>query len=383
MPANPAPVRLLAVIEANSITGPAKNLLEYWRHSQALGVEVQIATFVRGNPENAFVRRVRELGIPLHLIHEAGAWDRAAIRALRHVTDRVAPTVLQTHAVKSHFLARLAGLPQRYPWVAFHHGYTWTAWKTRAYNELDRWSLRRADAVLTVSGPFREELARKGVRRDRIHVIHNAIAPDWGAVGRMPEAAAAMRQSLGIPADRRALLIVGRLSLEKDHLALLRAVAALEQRQTVQLVIVGDGPERGAIEQLAGELGIRDQVLLAGQQASAEPFYGIADIAVLSSRTEGSPNALLEAMAAGVPVVATRVGGIPEIVTNGETALLVEPGDVPAMTVALDRILGDSGLGERLAASAREAVAVRHNPLARAERLTAIYRRLADKAGIF
>jgi glycosyltransferase involved in cell wall biosynthesis len=120
-------------------------------------------------------------------------------------------------------------------------------------------------------------------------------------------------------------------------------------------------------------------VTLAGQVPSAEPFYGIADICVLSSLSEGSPNALLEAMAAGAPVVATAVGGIPEMVTHGESALLVEPGDCEAMTNAIAALLNDGDLARRLAARAREIVLERHAPEARARRLVEIYRRLAGE----
>lgn len=371
------PLRLLAVIEATSITGPAKNLLQFAQLSASVGVETSIATFVRGSNENTFTRQVEELGIPLHRIHEQRAFDRSVIPRLREVTQKVQPDVIQTHAVKSHFLARLAGVPSRFPWVAFHHGYTWTSWKTRAYNEFDRWSLRAAHQVFTVSRPFREELARKGVPTERIEIIHNAISPKWGQAGRHPEVAADFRMKWGIPDSCRVILIVGRLSLEKDHLALLRAVAALPMRDHLRLVIVGDGPERAAIETLAKSLGMEHVVLLVGQQPSAEPFYGIADFAVLSSRTEGSPNALLEAMAAGVPVVATRVGGIPEIVDDGVSALLVPPGDPTALSAALQKLLADPALVRRLRANALDAIALAYNPERRAARLASIYRQVA------
>ena len=118
------------------------------------------------------------------------------------------------------------------------------------------------------------------------------------------------------------ILIVGRLSREKDHLSLLRALSQLavvrggEGAAIAHLLIVGEGPERARIEAAIRHLGLSEMVTLTGQVPSAEPYYGIADLAVLSSLSEGSPNALLEAMAARVPVVATAVGGIPEIVCD-------------------------------------------------------------------
>jgi len=371
-------LRLLAIIEAYSITGPAKNLLEFASLARTAGVETTIATFARGSSKNQFIDTARERGLPIEVIHESGLYDRSVIRTLAQLAGRLRPDILQTHAVKSHFLARCASLPGKAPWVAFHHGYTWPALRARLYNQLDRWSLRAAHKVLTVSLPFREELIARGVNRERIEVVHNAIPADWGRRFRDPEPSRALRARLGIGADRNVILMVGRLSREKDHLTLLEAVARLPSELRPHLVIVGEGPERPRIEERIRGLNLKNSVTLTGQQESAEPYYGIAQTAVLSSLTEGSPNALLEAMAAGVPVVATRVGGIPEIVSHGETALLVEPGDISGMTGSIARLLQDAGLAQQMAARSRERIAAHHTPEARVRRLLDIYTRLHE-----
>ncbi len=373
-------LRLLAIIEATSITGPAKNLIEFARMAKKDGIDTVVATFVRGGSSSVFVDRLRAEGIPLKQIPESRAFDWSVVQSMREMAEAVAPDVIQTHAVKSHFLARIAGLPRIAPWVAFHHGYTFTSWKTRLYNELDRWSLPAASQVLTVSGPFREELVAKGVDRSRIEVIHNAIRSDWGSEARGAESARAVRKKWGIPEGRPVALIVGRLSQEKDHLCLLKAVHSVLKQREIHLLVVGDGPERSSIESAIKELGLGGYVTLTGQQPSAEPFYGIAAIAVLASRSEGSPNALLEAMAASVPAVATHVGGIPEIVSDGESALLVPPGDSGALTSAMLRILVEEPrLGEALAGKARALVLERHTPQERVNTLTSIYRLVASR----
>ncbi len=371
-------LRLLAIIEATSITGPAKNLLEFARLGRDAGVETSIATFARGETDNLFIRTVREAGIALEVIPESGPFDRSAMRALAATADRLHPDIIQTHAVKSHFLARLSGLPRRGPWVAFHHGYTWPTRRAQAYNQLDRWSLRAAQRVLTVSAPFRDELVSHGVRRDRIEIVHNAIRSDWGSRGSTPAETAALRGSLGIPEGRKVVLIVGRLSKEKDHITLIRALARLQSRIDPHLLIVGEGPNRAAIEQEIARLGLTEHVTLTGHQPSAEPYYGVADLAVLSSLSEGSPNALLEAMAAGVPAVATAVGGIPEIVQDGESALLVQPSDLEDMSSAMARLLIDEpDLASALVEHSRILVRERHTPEGRVRTLSGIYRSVA------
>jgi glycosyltransferase involved in cell wall biosynthesis len=371
------PLRLLAIIEAYSITGPAKNLLEFVQLARAEGVETTIATFTRDAKENLFVQTAREAGIPVETIREKGPFDPAVIRTLQNIGNRLRPDIIQTHAVKSHFLARRAHLPQLAPWVAFHHGYTWPTLRARAYNQLDRWSLRAAPRVVTVSRPFREELARHGVPVERIEIVHNAIPPDWGARARQTEEAASLRLSLGIPADRKVILIVGRLSREKDHLTLLESIAGMPSSIAAHLLIVGDGPERARIEERIASLGLGAQVTFTGHQSSAEPYYGVADLAALSSHSEGSPNALLLAMAAGIPVVATAVGGIPEIVTHGESALLVTPGDAEGMRESMVRLLVKEPLLARaLVERSRMLIRERHAPEARMLKLLGLYRNL-------
>jgi glycosyltransferase involved in cell wall biosynthesis len=371
------PLRLLAIVEAYSITGPAKNLLEFARLGENAGIITTIATFTRGSGSNLFIDTARANGIAVEVIPERGPGDPATLLALRQAVERTAPGIIQTHAVKSHFLLRQTGLFKTVPWVAFHHGYTWPNLKARFYNQFDRWSLRAASRVLTVSGPFRDQLAGLGVKRDRIEVIHNAIPLDWGAKGREPGQAAATRASLGIPAERKVILIVGRLSREKDHLTLLEAMNQMRSSIQTHLVIVGEGPERPRIEERIRRLNLEGQVTLTGQQASAEPYYGIADVAVLSSLSEGSPNALLEAMVSNLPVVATAVGGIPEIVAHEESALLVRPGDSQAMSESMIRLLTDNALAEKLTGKSRLLIEERHTPEARARKLSDIYQSMA------
>jgi glycosyltransferase involved in cell wall biosynthesis len=371
-------LRLLAIIEATSITGPAKNLLEFARLGKDAGVDTSIATFTRGQTDNLFIRTAREAGIAVEVILENGPFDRSAMRTLASAADRLHPDIIQTHAVKSHFLARLAGLPRLAPWVAFHHGYTWPTRRAQAYNQLDRWSLRAARKVLTVSAPFRDELVSHGVRRERIEIVHNAIRSDWGSRGNAPAETMALRDSLGIPEGRKVVLIVGRLSKEKDHITLVRALSQLRSQIDPHLLIVGEGQNRCSIEQEIARLGLAGHVMLTGHQPSAEPYYRIADLAVLSSLSEGSPNALLEAMAAGVPAVATAVGGIPEIVQDGESALLVQPSDLEGMSAAMVRLLIDEpGLALELAERSRTLVRERHTPEGRVRRLIGIYRSVA------
>ncbi|MGA2272907.1 MAG: glycosyltransferase family 4 protein [Bryobacteraceae bacterium] len=376
-------IKLLAIVEATSVTGPAKGLLQFARMARSGGagpaVEVSIAVFQRSDQPGLFIQAASEMSVPVYPIAESGRFDRRVIAGLSALGQSLQPDVVQSHAVKSHFLVRRSGLNRLAPWVAFHHGYTWPDLRARLYNQLDRWSLRAASRVVTVSQPFRRELIRHGVPAARIDIVHNAIEPGWGRTASGAPAPAELRARLGIDPARKVILIVGRLSREKDHLSLLRAFSRLalahdgEGAANAHLLIVGGGPERARIEAAIRHLGLSEAVTLTGPVASAEPYYGIADLAVLSSLSEGSPNALLEAMAARLPVVATAVGGIPEIVSDRESALLVPPRNPEALCRAIRELLVDEALARGLAARACELILTRHTLEARTGKLIAIY----------
>jgi glycosyltransferase involved in cell wall biosynthesis len=242
------------------------------------------------------------------------------------------------------------------------------------YNRLDRWSLPRANRVVTVCEAFAKELVNMGVPRARIHVQHNSIRPQPAVSA--PETHV-LRRKLGLNEGERLILGVGRLSKEKAQIDLLRAFKKLGDTRAeikARLVIVGDGPERGPLEEAAASLGIGDRVVFTGEVKNVDVYYAAADLLVNPSHSEGSPYVLLEAMAAGLPMVATAVGGVPELIENNETALLVPASDPQAMADAIARVLSNEKLAGRLAENAGELVSTRLSPEAYARSLAEIYR---------
>lgn len=362
-------MRILAFLEAAFVTGPAKNLLEFCRTVRGSEVEVSIATFARGTAESDFTSAVREAGIPLITIPETSALDPGVIGRLRSAVAAARPDIVQTHAVKSHFLLYASRLWKTRPWIAFHHGYTMTDAKMRLYNELDRISLRKPARLVTVSRAFERQLTARGVAASRITVLHNAVDPQWAARVRSLDVQECRRLA-GVAESANVILAVGRLSQEKGHIDLLEAFRRVrEGRPGAVLMIVGDGPERTRLEQAAGP-----GVIFAGQVRDTASYYAAADVLALPSHTEGSPNVLLEAMAVNLPAAATAVGGIPEIVRDRESALLVAPRSPELLAAALEEILSGGALRQSLAAHARSAIETRHSPGARAKALLEVYR---------
>lgn len=366
------PIRVLSIMEAAFVTGPAKNLIEFARMSRPR-VDLRTATYQRGDvaeaESNPYVQAARKAGMEVSIIGEQGRFDSSAITNIAKILEHHRPHIVQTHNVKSHFLMRYSGLYRKYRWLAFHHGYTSTDLKMRMYNQLDRWSLPAAVHVMTVCGAFHDQLTAHGIPSPRITVQHNAIRPFTPAA---PEVLAQLRSRYGIGAP--VLVQVGRLSHEKGHLDLLEALARLKALPW-HLLVLGEGPERGPIEAAISRLGLSERVTLTGLQADVQPFLSLADVFLMPSHSEGSPNAMLEAMSAGLPVVASAVGGIPELATNEQTALLGPARDAAHLAARIERCLKQPAAASEMGERARQSVAI-HTYENYTSRLVAVYDRV-------
>ena len=365
-------IRILAIMEANSITGPAKNLIEFARRAKDTDFDFTIATYYRAPGDSPFAAAARSAGIPTHTIFERGRFDTGVLGRLREIIKLERPDIVQSHNVKSHFFVRLLGIPARLPRIAFNHGYTAQSTLDRTYTQLDYWSLRRAYRAVVVCRPFARAMEHRGVPRDRIHIQHNSVKPFTA-----PPAAeiAAIRSELGI--ELPLVLAVGRLSAEKGHADLLEAAARVSD-PPFQLVVVGDGPERGHLEEQIARLRLERKAILTGHRPDVRPFYAAATLLALPSHSEGSPNVVLEAMAAGVPVAATNVGGVPEILENERTGLLVAARDPDAMAGAIRRLLLAPETRCALADAARQEVEAHYTPEAYHRSMTAFYQEVLD-----
>jgi glycosyltransferase involved in cell wall biosynthesis len=266
--------------------------------------------------------------------------------------ERAPATVLHSHGYHADLVAWLATGLVRRPVVATAHGFTGGGLKNRLYEWLDRAALRRFSAVVAVSDPLGRSLRAAGIPAERVHVIPSGWAPNGEPLDR--EAA---RAALHLPTERRVVGWVGRLTAEKGAEIFLAAGARLREEPPL-LSIIGDGPQRRSLAALATQLGLDSRIRWHGQIAEAARLLRAFDAVVLSSWTEGTPMILLEAISAGVPVVSTAVGGIPDVVGDRE-ALLVPPGDPPLLAEAIRRCLDERALTADRIGAARKRLAER------------------------
>ena len=359
------PVRILIVLENPSIDGAAKPMLEFAAQaaSRSSGepgnghaLDISFAVFTRRAPplDNALTRSARASGASIYQINERHALDLRVIAQLSQAVRRSKADIIVTNGAKTHVVMRIVGLRRSSGrWVAFHHGNTATSRKFLVYQRIALWSIRRADRVLTPCAAFAIQLERDGVSANRIRVQPMPVRPFPPVPAGIAEQ---LRRQLELQEKTLVIVSVGRLSKEKGQADLIRAFARLRDQAalpSICLVIVGDGPELSRLEQLSRSLGVSQMIRFAGFQPNVSHYLSIADVFALPSHSEGCPNALLEAMAAGVPVVATSVGGVPDIAQNEGNALVVESEDIGGMATAMSRLLTDKALGARLAVSAR------------------------------
>jgi glycosyltransferase involved in cell wall biosynthesis len=296
---------------------------------QRRGVRSSIVVLTDG----ALIGEARQRGIDTLALHKRQGLDFRMIPALRRLVRDQGIDVLHTHnfapLVYGSLVARLCGIGT----VNTRHGRA--ALRTHPLI----WAL--TDRVVAVSQDARRQLEiHNRIRPDKVRVIVNAIdLSRYRAPSRPP---ADFRGEWGVPIEAPLCGIVGRLSPEKDHRTLLAAFDILRRTgSNAHLVIVGGGPLEGELRSLSLTLGLEGRVHFTGFRSDVAELLPSLDLFVLSSTEEGVSLTLIEAMAAGLPIVATRVGGNPEVVVEGQTGLLVEPGQPGALAAAIGGLLGD------------------------------------------
>lgn len=313
--------------------------------------------------------RFRERGFEPETYRLSSPVDLRCVTDLMEIFRRRGVDVVHSHefsmAVFGGLAARLAGLRHV---ITLHGGRYWAGrWRRRAAL---RWAFRSSAAVVAVSAASRDDLVDTlGVPREEIQVVANGVPRPQGR-------ARPVRMEMGLDPGDPFVLSVGNLYRVKGHDVLVRALARVAGARPGlrwKAAVAGRGEEEGRLRGLAAEGGVVERIDFLGFRDDVGALLAAADVFVMPSRSEGLPLALLEAMHAGVAVIATEVGGVPEVVTDGEEALLVPPGDVDALAQALLRVLEDDELRARLVARARRRAEERYSVRSMTDAYEALY----------
>lgn len=368
------PERLLTILHV-AAPGRAGGLesvvLDLTGGLRGIGHRVALAAVLEAGPgDHPVATRAVELDVDVRRLVVP---PRAYLREygiLRKALTEIRPDVVHTHGYRADLIGGLAARRAGVPWMSTVHGFTGGDRKNRLYEWLQVRAYRRSQAVVAVSGPIRDRLVREGVPPSRVHLLPNA----WSPKPFLPREEA--RRRLGIEDSAPVIGWVGRLTHEKGADIFLEALALLPHCAWVASII-GDGAERPALKALAARLGIADRLRWHGLLPDAAGLYPAFDAWVLSSRTEGTPIALFEAMAAGVPIVVTSVGGVPDVVSPAE-ALIVDPERPDLIAAGLSSLLDNPRAADERAEAARRRLIEAFEPNVWLDAHLALYRTLGS-----
>jgi glycosyltransferase involved in cell wall biosynthesis len=353
--------------------GPEKQILHHAISVRSPHLEIWLGSFRDEPARPEFLDRAERMGLPT-VEFSSGRFRLQTVLELVRTVKKNKFSLLCTHGYKANLLgwaaSRLTGCPQ----IAFARGWTGENWRIKLYERFDRLLLRWTDWVVCVSRPLAVEIGRSRMRRTPPQFIPNCALFRFQDVA-LPVNRLPFRQALGLPEDAFCICAAGRLSPEKGQRYLLQALPNLVGRiPRLLLILLGEGRERPELERLATELGIRKHVLFAGFKKDIRPWIEACDLLVNPSLTEGTPNVVLEAMALGTPVIATGVGGVPDLVEHLTSGILVAPGDSSVLAGAIHALFASPDERLRIAQNAQKRL-FEYSPERQNQQLNELYTR--------
>ena len=347
--------------------GGQQQVLHLLEGLAARGLRAELAA----PPDSALAGRARAAGFTVHPIRMRGEWDLPSAARLAAAVRRGGFGVVHLHTSRAHGLGRVASLLVRMPGVVVSRR---VVFRVRGGLVRRFKYLCGVDKYLAISYAVRDVLIAAGVAGERVAVVHSGVDP--ARFG--PAPAADVRGEFGLPADALLLGVVGHLDVRKGQRDFLAAAARIAPDFSgARFLLVGDGGDAPALRDLAATLGIAERVIFAGFRTDVPAVLAALDVFVMPSHAEGLCTAAVEAMMAGLPVVATSAGGLPEVVEDGQTGLLVPPGAPEALAGAAAKLLADADLRRRLGERGRQRALERFSVGSMVDGTIAVYEAVA------
>jgi glycosyltransferase involved in cell wall biosynthesis len=390
------PVRVLRVIARLNMGGPALHVSYLSAGLQSRGYETTLVagSLARGESSMSFV--ADELGVEIvrlpQLHREVSAvYDALSVARLVRIMREQRPHILHTHTAKAGAVGRIAAMlaGDARPPIVVHtfHGHVldgyFGAARAELFRRVEQQLARATTRLVAVSPEVRDDLVGLGIApASKFSVVRLGIELE-ARTRQQGEARAQFRRLFGVPEDRFVVGWIGRMTAVKRLPDVLESFRRLRERGIpATLCLVGEGPDRDEVERLAKRLGIMRDCLFVGYQRDVAPYYAFFDALVLPSANEGTPVVAIEALAARLPVVATAVGGVADVVEDGVDGFLVPRGDVEALAERLAQLAGDPELRERMGAAGAARIPSRYAVERLIDDVDELYRALLAEAGL-
>ena len=366
-------MRVLHLLSSTGYHGAENMAAELIRQLSAQGVNNHLGVFRSSDRSNTDILGATQGHVENGTVYDCrGRFDMRTVFALRQYIVSHDIDIIHSHKYKTNLYALLANIGLRRKLFSTCHNWLGDSFTMRFYAWLDKRILRNFDMIVGVSNEIRDEL-KKHVSHEKIMKVGNGIDIQKY---KKPVDKKEAKRVLHVD-DKQVIGFVGRLSPEKGIGYLLRAVSSLiNEGQNVCVMIVGDGEQIGVLREEARALKMEDRVIFTGNRSDTPMLYGAMDVFVLPSLQEAFPMVILEAMACGVPVVATRVGDVAEIFEPNTSGLLVEAGDVTTLQNAIKEVLTDKNAAARMSEAARTRTEQRFSSVAMAKQYYSLYQRI-------
>jgi glycosyltransferase involved in cell wall biosynthesis len=389
----PERVKVLRVIARLNVGGPALHVAYLTEGLAARGYDTTLVAGSLAHGEQSMAHVARQRGARIvtlpHLAREVSPLnDLLAVRHLAKLIRAERPQILHTHTAKAGAVGRVAALlaGDARPPIVVHtfHGHVLRGYfnpaATLMFRTLERWLASVTTRLIAVSPEVRDDLVRLGVApREKFTVIRLGIELDE-RVGADEEARRETRRRMGIAPDAFVVGWVGRMTaVKRTDDVLLAFKGVLDRDVDAWLCLIGDGPDRPRLERRAHDLGIVRRCLFVGYQDDVAPYYEAIDALLLPSVNEGTPVSVIEALAAERPAVATRVGGVPDVVRDGVDGYLVDVGDADTLAERLVELAGDPGKRDAMGREGRKRVLERYAVDRLVDDVDVLYRELLDR----
>lgn len=371
-------LRVLHIIGGGEFGGAERHILTLFRAVNPDDAILEAASLF----EAPFAPLAREEGMRVAVIPMGNKLDFRVVFHLRNLLRAQGYDLVHTHGVRANLLGRLAARWAGLPVVTTVHSLMLQDYPHPVSRVLNTLSERLTSGLtayfIAVSNYLADALVNEGVPRDKVTVVYNGMDLNFGK-----RETPLLRERFALPEGAPLIATVGRLHQVKGHRYFIEAAAlVLKEHPEARFLIIGSGPERAPLENLVGRLRLEERVFFTGFIKQIEHYYNQFKVLVLASLSEGLPLTVLEALACGTPVVATRVGGLPEVVRSGETGLLVPPGDAPALAEAVSRVLKNPEEARAMAQRGGDFVRSNFSAARMAAETVSVYRKVLGLNGV-